>query len=71
MHDPDEWVVEFSYRDSEGNVTRRVVSPIRFLSSKRFLALCLGRAAPRQFYLERCEDLQVRKSIDFVMPVPI
>ena len=67
----DQWVVVFRYRDSRGNLTNRVVSPIRFLGEDRFLGLCLSREEPRQFYLERCEDLQLKPASDYVMPVAI
>lgn len=71
IQDSDNLVVEFDYCDSKGQTTRRVVSPIRFLGNKRFLALCLCREEPRQFYLERCENLQVRGAHEFLMPVAI
>jgi predicted DNA-binding transcriptional regulator YafY len=67
----DDWVVEFCYRDSKENESIRVVSPIRFLGSDRFLALCLSREGPRQFYLSRCTDMAIRPAHDYVMPVPI
>ena len=69
MRDPDRWVVELEYCDSAGERTRRVVSPIRFLGPGRFLALCLCRAEPRQFYLQRCEQLRLRPAASYVMPV--
>ena len=67
----DQWVVVFRYRDSKGNLTNRVVSPIRFLGDNRFLGLCLSREEPRQFYFDRCEDVQLRPAWDYVMPVAI
>lgn len=67
----DDFVIVFRYRDAKGAVTNRVVSPIRLLGSDRFLGLCLSREQPRQFYLERCEDLQLKPAWDFVMPVAI
>ncbi len=67
----DDWVVEFTYRDAKGNRTRRTVSPIRFLPNGRFLGLCLCREEPRQFYLDRCEDITISKANDCLMPVPI
>ena len=69
MHNSDELVVEFRYRDSKGNLTQRVVSPIRFLGSNRFLGLCLSREEPRQFYLERCDGLELKQACQYVMPV--
>ena len=67
----DDWVVEFCYQDSKGNESVRVVSPVRFLGSDRFLGLCLSREEPRQFYLSRCTHLKIRPAHDYVMPVPI
>ncbi|EMI51760.1 WYL domain-containing protein [Rhodopirellula sallentina] len=69
MLDADEWVVEFEYSDSKGKRTRRTVSPIRFAASGRFLALCLCREEPRQFYLNRCENFRLIRSADVMMPV--
>ena len=71
MRNDDQWVVVFQYRDFKGNLTNRVVSPIRFLGSDRFLGLCLSREEPRQFYLERCQGLQLKPAWDYVMPVAI
>jgi len=71
MRNPDDLVIEFSYRDSKGNATRRVVSPIRFVGQNRFLGLCLSREAPRQFYLDRCDEVRLKLARDYVMPVPI
>lgn len=71
MRQADDLVLVFDYRDSKGIVTRRVVSPVRFLVSDRFLALCLSREEPRQFYLERCSNLRLDWAANFVMPVPV
>ena len=67
----EELVIEFTYCDSKGNTTRRVVSPIRFTGSDRFLALCLSREEPRQFKLKRCENVQLKPAWDYVMPLPL
>jgi predicted DNA-binding transcriptional regulator YafY len=69
MQDSDRLVVEFLYLDSKGNQTKRVVSPIRFLPNGRFLGLCLCREEPRQFYMERCERLEVKPAENYLMPV--
>jgi predicted DNA-binding transcriptional regulator YafY len=71
MHSPDDYVVSLEYLDSKGAVTRRVVSPIRFLSGGRLLGLCLCREEPRQFYLDRCRNVKLCRAADFVMPVPV
>jgi predicted DNA-binding transcriptional regulator YafY len=69
MRQSDDLVIEFQYKDSKGAVTNRVVSPIRFLGGQRFLGLCLNRAEPRQFYLERCENVVIKQAHDYVMPL--
>lgn len=69
MHQPDDLVIEFDYRDSKGVATHRVVSPIRFLGNNRFLALCLCREEPRQFHLDRCQNVQLEPAANFLMPV--
>jgi predicted DNA-binding transcriptional regulator YafY len=71
MQDSDRFVVEFSYTDSQEKQTRRIVSPIRFLPHGRFLGLCLSREEPRQFYMNRCQDLQIKPAEQFLMPVPL
>lgn len=69
MQDPEKWVISLEYVDSKGVVTKRLVSPIRFLSSRRFLALCLCREEPRQFYLERCQNVELTPAEQVMMPV--
>lgn len=71
MQDSDRFVVEFSYTDSQAKQTKRIVSPIRFMPNGRFLGLCLSREEPRQFYLNRCEDLQIKRAEQYLMPVPL
>lgn len=69
MRDSDDLVVTFDYTDAKGVTTQRVVSPIRFLGNARFLALCLSREEPRQFYLKRCENVRLDLAANFLMPV--
>ena len=71
MGNPDQLVVVLDYRDKDGNQTRRVVSPIRFSDTDRFLALCLCREEPRQFQLDRCSNLKLAEAHNYFMPVPI
>lgn len=71
LRQADDLVLVFDYRDSKGILTRRVVSPVRFLAGDRFLALCLSREEPRQFYLNRCENMRIDWAVNFVMPVPM
>ena len=69
MHQSDDLVATFEYCDAKGAVTHRVVSPIRFLGKDRFLALCLSREEPRQFYLDRCQNVELARAAEFVIPV--
>ncbi len=69
MLDSDQWVIELEYADSKGKRTRRMVSPIRFPTPDRFLGLCLCREEPRQFYLNRCNNIRLIRSEDVMMPV--
>lgn len=69
MQNPDDFVITMDYADSKGTETRRVVSPIRFLATDRFLALCLCREEPRQFYLSRCRNIRLEHATNFLMPV--
>ena len=71
MHRPDDLVIEFDYCDAKGLATHRVASPIRFLGDDRFLALCLCREEPRQFYLKRCQNVQLEPAANFLMPVAL
>lgn len=71
MHQPEDLVVEFDYCDARGASTHRIVSPIRFLGQDRFRALCLSREEPRQFYLERCQNVRLAPAAEFLMPVPM
>jgi len=65
----DDWVIEFTYQDSKGIESKRVVSPIRFVGGDRFLALCLSREEPRQFRLDRCDNVTLKPAWDYVMPL--
>lgn len=71
MQNSDDLVIEFDYADSKGEQTHRVVSPIRFLGTDRMLGLCLSREEPRQFYLIRCQGVQLKRAEDYLMPVPM
>lgn len=69
MRQSDDLVAVFEYLDSKGATTRRVVSPIRFLGNDRFLGLCLSREEPRQFYLDRCNNVRLDLAVNYVMPM--
>ncbi len=65
----DDLVLSLVYEDARGRKTRRIVSPIRYLSADRFLGFCLCRCEPRQFHLVRCSDFELKRAADYVMPV--
>jgi predicted DNA-binding transcriptional regulator YafY len=67
----DDYVILFDYVDAKGNATRRVVSPIRFVGSDRFLALCLSREEPRSFTLAHCRNVRIDRACNYLMPVEI
>ena len=69
MHQSDDLAVTFDYCGAKGATTHRVVSPIRFQGNERFLALCLSREEPRQFYLDRRQNVGLARTADFLMPV--
>lgn len=71
MQYSDNYVIEMDYSDAKGNQTHRVVSPIRFMGSRRFLGLCLCREQPRQFQLSRCKNLRLVPADQVLMPVPM
>ena len=66
---PDDLVVLFRYRDRHGKVTRRVVSPVRFVGRNCFVGLCLVRADYRQFRVDECRYMKVGFACDFMMPL--
>lgn len=69
MQDSDNLVISLDYVDSKGVSSHRVVSPIRFLGGDRFLALCLCREEPRQFYLNRCSGVSLVNAAEVMMPL--
>lgn len=71
MQDSDKFVIEMDYADAKGNRTHRVVSPIRFMGSYRFLGLCLCREQPRQFQLSRCKNIRLVPAETVLMPIPL
>lgn len=71
MFDSDNFVIEMDYADAQGNRTHRVVSPIRFMGSYRFLGMCLCREQPRQFQLSRCKNIRLVPASEVLMPMPI
>jgi predicted DNA-binding transcriptional regulator YafY len=71
MQDPDNLVIELQYTDRKQQQTRRVVSPIRFVSADRFMALCLCREEPRIFTINDCRNVSLKPAWDYLMPVEL
>jgi predicted DNA-binding transcriptional regulator YafY len=71
MQQSDDLVIVFEYCGKDGSITRRVVSPIRFVASDRFLGLCLSREEPRQFHLSQCRNVRVDLAMNYTMPVEL
>jgi len=71
MQDCDRYVIEMDYVDGKGAQTTRMVSPIRFVGGNRLLAMCLCREQPRQFYLDRCQNVRLVPAETVLMPMPI
>ena len=71
LRDPDHFVLRITYKDREGTVTERMVSPIRMVDPRTMLALCLCRESPRRFDLDRCSDMELVAAHDVLMPCPI
>ncbi len=71
MSSPEDWALKLIYRDKNDHLTTRFVSPIRYLGPERFLALCLCREEPRQFYLNRCVSIQLVPACTLTMPMPM
>jgi predicted DNA-binding transcriptional regulator YafY len=70
MRDPDTWVVRLRYKDSKGDVTIRVVSPVR-IEGESVLALCLAREECRRFKLCNVSQVKLVRASDVLMPVQI
>jgi len=68
MRDPDRVVLRVSYRAKNGEVTERLISPIRFNEAGNLLALCIGRGEVRQFVLSRLSDAVLVDASDVLMP---
>jgi predicted DNA-binding transcriptional regulator YafY len=71
MRAQDDFAIQFTYRDRKGVLTRRVVSPVRFVGQDQFAALCLCREEVRQFVVERCTDVVLLHASEVLMPVQI
>ena len=66
---PDDYAVRLRYRSKSGELTERVVSPIKMTDSRSLLALCLCRENPRRFELDRCSHLELVPAHEVLMPM--
>jgi len=71
MYAPDDFAVKLRYRSKDGELTERVVSPIKMTDSRSLLALCLCRENPRRFELDRCSHLELIPAHEVLMPMEL
>jgi predicted DNA-binding transcriptional regulator YafY len=77
MANPDTFVIRMVYLDDKGKRTRRVVSPIRYGKQQSlnrfymFQALCLSRQEPRWFKMAGCQNIELLRASDVLMPLEI
>jgi predicted DNA-binding transcriptional regulator YafY len=67
MRRSDYWCLAIRYQDAKGIATDRKISPIRWRSAGVLMALCLGRAEPRQFDVSRITDVRLVRSSDVLI----
>lgn len=65
----EDLVLVFEYTDAQGTVSRRVVSPFRFVGQDSFLGLCLTKEEPRRFSISKCRDLKIGFASNYTMPL--
>lgn len=58
MRDPDRVVVAMCYTATDGTVSKRYVSPVKW-DRDGFVALCLTRQEPRRFRLANCDQIRL------------
>jgi predicted DNA-binding transcriptional regulator YafY len=71
MYSPDDYAVRLRYRAKDGELTERVISPIKMEDSRSLLALCLCRENPRRFELERCSHIELIPAHEILMPMEL
>lgn len=71
MGAPEQYVCEIVYLDGSGNVTERVVSPIRYLTSRAVSVYCLGREEPRTLLLSRIMRTKIGLASEVLSPEAI
>jgi len=71
MYAPDDFAVRLRYRSKDGELTERVISPIKMADPRSLLALCLCRENPRRFELDRCSHLELVPAHEVLMPMEL
>lgn len=72
MREPDSFVCRIVYRDEEGVVTDRYISPFRMLGgNKQVEAQCLSREELRKFNVSRILDIRTVDANDIEPPMPL
>lgn len=71
MESPDEYVIIIEYLDDRMMLSRRFISPIRYIGEHKIEALCLAREAPRHFWLARIQRHRLVPAHLVEMPAPI
>jgi predicted DNA-binding transcriptional regulator YafY len=71
MYSPDDYAVRLRYRAKDGELTERVISPIKMDDSHSLLALCLCRENPRRFELDRCSHIELVPAHEILMPMEL
>lgn len=71
MYSPDDYAVRLRYRAKDGELTERVISPIKMDNSHSLLALCLCRENPRRFELDRCSHIELVPAHEILMPMDL
>lgn len=67
----DVFALKITYRDADGSVTRRIVSPIKMTGPDRFDALCLCRQEPRTFLFKGVIDAVLIHASEVLAPVEV
>lgn len=70
-NDPAQWVLNITYLDRNGTVTKRAVSPVGYQGQESLLAICLGRLEVRRFRFARIMRAQLQLTADVLAPEQI
>lgn len=71
MDAPDDLVAVVNYLSLSGELTRRTVSPVRYLTPHRLLVYCLGRCDLRSLHVNRIMDVRIKVAAEVMAPEQI